>query len=38
MELGKGYLPSEEQLREEIEIQKRFYYLQKEEDKENKDL
>ena len=29
---------SEEQLREEIEIQKRFYYLQKEEDKENKDL
>ena len=33
----KTYLPSEEQLREEIEIQKRFYYLQKEEDKENKD-
>ena len=29
---------TEEQLREEIEIQKRFYYLQKEEDKENKDL
>ena len=29
---------SEEQLREEIEIQKRFYYLQKEEDKENKDF
>ena len=34
----KTCLPSEEQLREEIEIQKRFYYLQKEEDKENKDL
>ena len=33
----KTCLPSEEQLREEIEIQKRFYYLQK-EDKENKDL
>jgi hypothetical protein len=30
----KTCLPSEEQLREEIEIQKRFYYLQK-EDKEN---
>ena len=26
----KTCLPSEEQLREEIEIQKRFYYLQKE--------
>ena len=25
----KLYLPSEEQLREEIEMQKRFYYLQK---------
>ena len=34
----KTCLPSEEQLREEIEIQKRFYYLQKEEDKENKDF
>ena len=33
----KTCLPSEEQLREEIEIQKRFYYLQK-EDKENKDF
>lgn len=30
----KTYLPSEEQLREEIEIQKRFYYLQKKEDEE----
>ena len=34
----KTCLPSEEQLREEIEIQKRFYYLQKEVDKENKDF
>lgn len=34
----KTCLPSEEQLREEIEIQKKFYYLQKEEDKENKDF
>lgn len=36
----KTYLPSEEQLREEIEIQKQFYYLQKQEkgegEKENK--
>ncbi|MBQ8949869.1 MAG: DUF1016 family protein [Eubacterium sp.] len=30
----KLYLPSEEELREEIEAQKRFYYLQKENDKE----
>ena len=30
----KTCLPSEEQLREEIEIQKRFYYLQKKEDEE----
>ncbi len=28
----KTYLPSEEQLREEIEIQKHFYYLQKKEE------
>jgi predicted nuclease of restriction endonuclease-like (RecB) superfamily len=28
----KTYLPSEEQLREEIEIQKQFYYLQKKEE------
>ena len=32
----KTCLPSEEQLREEIEIQKKFYYLQKEEDKKIK--
>lgn len=30
----KIYLPSEEQLREEIEIQKRFYYLQKKDERE----
>lgn len=30
----KTYLPSEEQLREEIEIQKRFYYLQQKENSE----
>ncbi len=33
----KTCLPSEEQLREEIETQKRFYYLQKKEDMESKE-
>lgn len=30
----KLYLPSNEELRAEIEMQKRFYYLQKDENKE----